>query len=201
MPLLNRDAANTLFDWLMPRITNLHHLKLFMVAVIACCLIALWRGPRRIKIGILCALIAVGLSDSACSRVIKPIAPRYRPCRLVRGGTAFPQDRLAPETECPGSSSFPSNHSSNMMALGLVGWWFTRGRIRWLWFLLPLVIGYSRIYLGFHYPTDVLGGWLLGAMIGGFIIAIVRARLSEPLASSQSLIADSADHNTEEAPA
>lgn len=180
-PALNRGAANAAFDWFLPRITNLHQWRLFLVVVLAFCLFVLWKGPRRRQFAVLCALLAVGLSDVTAARVVKRLAPRDRPCRVAAGRTtpAFPGVRVPPGSNCPGSSSFPSNHAANMMALAAVGWWFTRGRARWLWFLLPLVIGYSRIYLGFHYPTDVLAGYLLGGLIAAVILFLFRRALRE----------------------
>ncbi|MBM3493086.1 MAG: phosphatase PAP2 family protein, partial [Armatimonadetes bacterium] len=44
----------------------------------------------------------------------------------------------------------------------------------WAWFLLPLVIGYTRVYLGYHYPTDVVGGWAVGAVVAAFTLGLVR---------------------------
>lgn len=166
---LNLATTNGFLDWLMPRITNLHHVKLFIAVVILGCVWALWKGDRRIRVWVLCALIAVGLSDFTASHAVKRLIHRERPCQrnMVRV-------RLVPGEHCPGSSSFPSNHASNMMALGVVCWWFTRSRARWLWFLIPLVIGYSRIYLGYHYPSDVLGGWLLGALIAVAVLYAAR---------------------------
>lgn len=194
MPLMNGGAANSALDAVMPRITNLHQLKLFLLLVLVVCALILWKGSRRAQIGVLCAILAVGLSDVAAARVLKKIVPRDRPCHVARAGgaVAFPGVRLAPETECPGSSSFPSNHASNMMALAGVGWWFTRGRVRWLWFLLPLVIGYSRVYLGFHYPTDVLAGWLLGALLATLVISLVGKRVKPETPVTDETSADEA---------
>ncbi|GAB4019198.1 hypothetical protein GCM10028773_21330 [Spirosoma koreense] len=68
--------------------------------------------------------------------------------------------------------SFPSGHSATAMTLyGLLGYWLVRGRrrIRSQWLVglsavgLILVVGFSRIYLGVHFLSDVLGGYLLGA--------------------------------------
>ena len=41
-------------------------------------------------------------------------------------------------------------------------------------FAFVLLVSYSRIYLGAHYPGDILGGWLLGSIIGGFGIFVFR---------------------------
>jgi undecaprenyl-diphosphatase len=176
---LNRGAANIFLDWLMPRITNLHKEWWLAAPLLLLLLYLLWRGPRRVRVWILCAVIAIGFSDIAARRVVKNLYARDRPCRIVEGTSApdHPGTRLVAGEECPGSPSFPSNHASNMGALAAVCWWFTRRRVRWLWMLLPLIIGFSRIYLGYHYPTDVLGGWILGALIGAGVIFALRRLL------------------------
>ena len=195
---LNRGAANRFLDWLMPRITNLHKEWWFAAIVLGICIWFLWRGPRRARVWILCAVVAVGISDPFARRVIKELYPRKRPCQVVHSPTVNDASRpsmarLVPGEECPGSPSFPSNHASNMAALAFVCWWFTRRRTRWLWLLLPLVIGYSRIYLGYHYTTDVLGGWLIGALIGTGVFFAFRGFLgqSEGKAASAAPLPDS----------
>lgn len=66
--------------------------------------------------------------------------------------------------------SFPSGHSQSTMALAVACFllvWVARPRWRGralLLFLLPLSVGWTRTYLGVHYPTDVLAGWSLGAI-------------------------------------
>src|SRR5262249_35443220 len=137
-------------------------------------------------------------SDAACKRVVKNLVPRYRPCHLQLdvGPMEVPETRIVPGEHCPGSYSFPSNHASNMMALAGVCWWFSRRKplsqvsegaalpkrpwAPWLWFLIPLVIGYSRIYLGYHYPSDVLGGWAFGAVIAATLVVIVNRLVLSP---------------------
>jgi membrane-associated phospholipid phosphatase len=222
-PLLNRGAANPFFDWLMPRITNLHQTRWFIWAVLLTCLVLAWKGGRRTRVWVLCAALAVGISDPLAARVVKRLLPRDRPCQTAAiVGTV----RLVPGTSCPGSKSFPSNHASNMMALAGVCWWFgkrTKDRGPWtmdrgpwtgdkgpnaqhpspntltplLWFLLPLVIGYSRIYLGYHYPTDVLGGWLLGAAIAAGVVALV----ARPLLHNTLEVGDTSEQENQEVPA
>ncbi len=166
--LLNRSAANPFLDRVFPALTSAHQHVWFLVVLGVVALAALAWGGRRGRLWVIAALVAVGLSDVTCSRVLKKIIKVERPCRSVLNGR-YDRPEAAPRVvnieRCPGSPSFPSNHSANMMALGAVCWWFTKGRKRWAWALLPLVIGYTRVYLGYHYPTDVLAGWLVGAVI------------------------------------
>ena len=173
----------------MPRITNLHHLPGFLVVA---AIILLWmviKGDRRMRVWAVNLVLAISLTDLTAARIVKNIANRDRPCKVVStatGETAYPDTRIVSGEHCPGSASFPSNHAANMMALATVCWWFSRrksvlvpeddaspSKRDWkplLWFLFPLIIGYSRVYLGYHYPTDVLGGYLWG---GGIAIAVV----------------------------
>lgn len=178
--LLNRGVGNPLFDAIMPTLTNLHKQVWFLVPALLACGWVLWKGGRRGRVWVVCALLAVGASDLCAHRLFKEVLPRDRPCHRVgaEGAMAFPQTRLV--GECPGSKSFPSNHAANMAALGGVGVWMTAGRKRWLWLLIPLIIGYTRIYLGYHYPSDVLGGWILGGILATLFYFVLRPLLPKP---------------------
>src|SRR2546425_11961087 len=68
---LNRGAANPFLDWLMPRITSLHQQAWFLVCAALAVLFLLWRGDRRIRVWLLTAFIAVGLSDLTAYRIVK----------------------------------------------------------------------------------------------------------------------------------
>lgn len=175
---LNHRLACAPLDWLMPRITSLHQRGAFLAVVAIAAIALIWRGPARVRAWVLCALVAVALSDTVAYRGIKAVAPRVRPCQTAAaaGGRSVPDVRVLPGERCPGSPSFPSNHAANMAAVGAVGWWFTRRRARWAWLLLPLIIGYSRIYLGYHYPSDVLGGWVLGGAMAALCIRVAQSR-------------------------
>jgi membrane-associated phospholipid phosphatase len=183
--LLNRGFGSPLLDGVVYGLTNLHKQFWFLVPVLLACGWALWKGGRRGRVWVVCALLAVGASDLFSHRLLKDLLPRDRPCHRVgrEGAMAFAQTRLV--GECPGSKSFPSNHAANMAALGGVGVWMTAGRKRWLWLLIPLIIGYTRIYLGYHYPSDVLGGWIVGGMMATVCYFFLRRLLPPSRAAAQ----------------
>ena len=109
-------------------------------------------------------LITAGLSDIVSSHLVKNLVFRLRPCR---------EPDIADQVRflvnyCPTSSSFVSSHAANHFAMAAF-LYFTLGRFNkwwWLAFVWAFSIAYSQIYVGVHYPIDVMCGAVLGYWIG-----------------------------------
>ena len=138
----------------------------------------IWHFRRRAAVLLPLVVAAVALADSITSRLFKPVFARLRPCHnpLLEAQLYLPDG-------CGGQFGFMSSHAANSFALAVfLLLALPAGRYRALKagvFLWAGWLSYSRIYLGAHYPTDVLGGALVGAGLGWGAAAIFR-RLTAP---------------------
>jgi membrane-associated phospholipid phosphatase len=102
--------------------------------------------------------------DFMSASVLKPMIARLRPCHDP--DLAASMRGLLP---CGGLFSFPSSHAANHF--GLASFWFSailriKGK-RWYWlWLWAAMIGFAQIYVGKHFPLDILGGALMGCFTG-----------------------------------
>lgn len=155
---LHHDLTSAWADLVFPLVTDLHktwaYKHVFVPGLVLFCL-AYFR--RWGLVFLFALLLAPAASDVIGSKILKPGFDRPRPD--VAG--------LHVNLKSPhfGGRSFPSNHAANMFAVATFLSLVFRKYV-WAFFAMAAIVGYSRIYVGVHYPLDVLGGALVGLTTG-----------------------------------
>ena len=126
---------------------------------------------------ILGVIVAITLSDQIASHVFKPMVMRLRPCHdpLIKDLVYLP------DGHCGGKYGFMSSHAANTFALASLIYMTMRKHYRkigWVMFPWAAVVSYSRIYMGAHFPGDVICGAALGVLLGFGIGYLTRFVIS-----------------------
>lgn len=150
---LNRELQNSFFDWFMPLVTNL---KNFTYPLIALGIWILWKQRRAGLVFLIFIGLTLAITDQFSSHLLKNWIGRIRPCHVL--------SNIHMLTDCNTSYSFPSSHAVNSFA---AAYFLSQaiGRLSPIAFGVAAIAGYSRIYIGIHYPLDVIGGAGIGLLI------------------------------------
>ncbi len=149
---INKSCANPVFDKLMPLVTFLGDGK-FILALAAILIIALRKPKKMAGVFILIGLV---ISHFAVN-FLKDLFERPRPFFTL------PHIRLLVK-DADKIHSFPSGHATlAFLAAVILAGYFKRGC---LFYLAAIIICFSRVYVGVHYPSDVAAGAVLGGAIG-----------------------------------
>ncbi|MFA8449718.1 MAG: phosphatase PAP2 family protein [Bacteroidales bacterium] len=162
------------FDTLMEFITHkFTWIPLYVVFLI----MGYFALKKRVWLLLLGVIITIVLADQASVHLFKNVFMRLRPCHnpelesvihLVNG-------------KCGGLYGFVSSHAANTFGLATFLFLVFRKHYKYIWwvFIWAALVSYSRIYLGRHYPGDILCGAILGVVVGyisSFVMKIRRAK-------------------------
>lgn len=164
--LINRGMANPFFDFLMPALSDRGYLL-----VLPFLIYLLFRASKnydttgRFRLAAALWVIAISVVSvvlaGMAEAILKPAIGRVRPCHVLNGVRIL--------TRCLDGYSMPSGHALSSFAFASPLLYLTRGTLSFTARLYPLtlaaLIAFSRVYLGVHYPTDILAGALAGSAI------------------------------------
>ena len=174
--LILNGAHNSFWDFIMYWASD----KFIWIPVYALFLFILWRKYyTKIWIVMLFAALLIFLSDQISVHLFKDVFQRLRPCNdpalegmvhLVNG-------------KCGGSFGFYSSHASNIFAIAVFVISLLGKKNPWILLLILIwagLITYSRIYLGVHYPGDVIAGVVAGSLLGWMVARFLKNLLKMP---------------------
>lgn len=155
---VNRNWSHPWLDAFFPAITDLHKGPLFFWIVVPLILgVLLWKYRKLGLMIFLLLLLALGTADLVGNHAFKKTVARARPGDSLK--------EMVIVRSPYGGYSFVSNHATNMFCLAKYTSEFVP-QARIILYPIAILVAYSRVYNGVHYPSDVLGGGFLGWLIG-----------------------------------
>ena len=159
--ILNQKISNSLFDLIMPIITNEDY---WVIPILCLIIYLLFFGQKKGKIVLFLLIISLGINDYICASIIKPTIARLRPSHEFLEYINL----LVPKG---GKWSMPSNHASNMFVLAtVISTFYSKAKAGI--FLIAILVSFSRVYVGVHYPMDVIVGASIGTTIAIIVVSL-----------------------------
>lgn len=151
---IHQNFSNTSFDIFMPFITNKNNWTLPIFSLI---LVLGFLSGKRGKIALVLLIISLSLTDLLCAQILKPYFERLRPSHINL-------EQINLLVSKGGKWSMPSNHAANMFSLAIILSNFY-SRYKTFLIFLAIIISFSRVYVGVHFPGDVIVGGIIGYLI------------------------------------
>jgi undecaprenyl-diphosphatase len=170
--LFNHTISTGFLDKFFSIITDVNKWYIAYLILIG---IAFFKGGLRGKIAVITLIILIVVTDQTGYRLLKELFERVRPCNAL-------SDVITP-IGCAGGFSFPSNHALNNFAAAVFLLRLFR-QYKWIFLITATLISISRIYLGVHYPSDVLGGAIIGTAFG-YLFSIIALKIEEYIKSKR----------------
>ncbi|GAA0871276.1 phosphatase PAP2 family protein [Gangjinia marincola] len=172
------NLGNEHWDWLWLMITHKFGVPAISIYVILLFLLYRTFGAKGLFTIVVGVAVMITCTDQLAN-LFKHSFERPRPCRAdgVEEFTRFIAERC-------GRFGYFSAHAASNMALAILSGLLlkpTAKAVLPLMMLWAITVGYSRIYVGVHYPLDVISGFLIGGVIGFLIYRLIRGFLSEKL--------------------
>ena len=158
---VHQNVSNPILDWLMPVITNQNN---WIIPVLILIFYLGFNADKRGRITLTILLISIIAVDSISAQILKPFFERIRPSHVYA-------KELNLLVSKGGQWSMPSNHAANVFALAVVLSYFYE-KVKIPLFVLAWIIAFSRVYVGVHYPGDVLVGGILGYGLAWIILTL-----------------------------
>lgn len=159
---INGKWTSSLFDQIMPWVRSANNWIPLYIILLG---FILYKWKQNAWKWILLIVVNVGLTDQISSSVFKPLFHRLRPCA---DPSLTPSARLLLD-HCSGGFSFTSSHAANHFGIAVFIIMtlqpFFKG-YRFLFLAWAAIIAYAQVYVGVHFPLDILGGACIGVIVG-----------------------------------
>jgi len=166
---LNQTIANPVGDLLWPLITDYDRLLPVRIVLIGVWIWLVWKGGVRGRTAAFLLIPLILFSDQLSSTLIKGLINRPRPCHMVDGVQVVQGIHLL--VDCGGGKSFPSSHAVNNFAVAtLFSRYYSRGK--WWLYGWAALVALSRPAVGVHYPSDILGGAVIGTFVALLLLLL-----------------------------
>ncbi len=131
-----------------------------------------WKKQRTFLLILFFIILTVVCSDLFASSFMKPLFQRLRPCHDIRVNTFL----YMLKDSCGGKYGFVSSHAANTFGLAMFLFLLLRNEYRWigLFFFWAALVSLSRVYLGVHYPFDILVGGMSGIVMAVIFYSLYR---------------------------